>query len=152
MALSARALGAERMYLHPPDPDLTERIHALTHRWGGDFEVEGIDDWRRLLREFDGTVVHLTMYGLPLERIAPRIRSQPRLLLVVGGAKVPFELYERARYNVAVGAQPHSEVAALALTLDRLIGPVSRRQFTGGTVRIRPSARGKRVVEKEAPP
>ncbi len=140
------------MYLHPPDPDLADRIRSVARRWGGNFEVEGIDDWRRLLREFAGTVVHLTMYGLPLERVAHRIRDAPRVLLVIGGAKVPFELYERADYNVAVGAQPHSEVAALALTLDRLVGPIPARRFAGGTVRIRPSPRGKRVVEKEALP
>ncbi|MHB1435417.1 MAG: tRNA (cytidine(56)-2'-O)-methyltransferase [Thermoplasmata archaeon] len=150
-ALAARALGADRMYLHPPDPDLADRIRSVTRRWGGSFEVEGIDDWHHLLREFDGTVVHLTMYGLPLERIAPRIRTAPRVLLVIGGAKVPFELYERADYNVAVGAQPHSEVAALALTLDRLVGPTSAQRFSGGAVRIRPSARGKRVVERGTP-
>ncbi len=150
-ALAARALGADRMYLHPPDPDLAERIRSVTRRWGGTFEVVGTDDWRTLLRQFDGTVVHLTMYGVPLDRVAPRIRPSARVLLVIGGAKVPFEIYERADYNVAVGAQPHSEVAAVALALDRLVGPVPAGRFSGGSVRIRPSARGKRVVEMGTP-
>ena len=150
-ALAARALGADRMYLHPPDPDLAERIRSVTRRWGGTFEVVGTDDWRTLLRQFDGTVVHLTMYGVPLDRVVPRIRPSARVLLVIGGAKVPFEIYERADYNVAVGAQPHSEVAAVALALHRLVGPVPAGRFSGGSVRIRPSARGKRVVEAGTP-
>jgi len=148
-ALTARAFGAERLYLHPPDDDLGARIAAVGRRWGGSFAIEGVTDWRHLIREFDGAVVHLTMYGLPLDRMAPRIRTSPHILLVVGGAKVPSALYQRATYNVAVGSQPHSEVAALALTLDRLLGPPPPRTFRGAEIRIRPTARGKRVVEQK---
>ena len=86
------------MYLHPRDDALAERIAAVTHRWGGDFAVVPVDDWKSLLRTFPGTVVHLTMYGLPLEKNLPRLARLRRILLVVGGAKVPPELYRRAKY------------------------------------------------------
>ena len=41
-------------------------------------------------------------------------------MIVVGAEKVPREIYELADYNVAVGNQPHSEVSALGVLLDRI--------------------------------
>jgi tRNA (cytidine56-2'-O)-methyltransferase len=117
VALTARAFGAERLYLHPPDPALAERVAAVGRTWGGGFEILGAPDWRSVVRSFDGGVVHLTMYGEPMAKRLPLLRRQHRLLVVVGGAKVPSEAYERATWNVAVGHQPHSEVAALAVLL-----------------------------------
>ncbi|HYA70790.1 MAG TPA: tRNA (cytidine(56)-2'-O)-methyltransferase [Thermoplasmata archaeon] len=145
VALAARAFGARRMYLHPADDALAERIAAVGHRWGGDFAVVPVDDWKSVVRSFPGVVVHLTMYGLPLERCLPRLARHRRILLVVGGAKVPSELYQRAKYNVAVGHQPHSEVAAVAVTLERLLGLPRPLRAGKAPQWIIPSARGKRV-------
>ncbi|MCI4373345.1 MAG: tRNA (cytidine(56)-2'-O)-methyltransferase [Thermoplasmata archaeon] len=146
LALSARAFGAARMLLHPPDPDLTARVAAVVDRWGGTFEVLPATEWRSTVKGFDGVVVHLTMYGLPLERVLPRLAGARRILLVVGGAKVPPDLYRLARYNVAVGHQPHSEVAALAVALARLLGVPGPRAISGARQRVVPRARGKKVV------
>ncbi|HYA54069.1 MAG TPA: tRNA (cytidine(56)-2'-O)-methyltransferase, partial [Thermoplasmata archaeon] len=110
------------MYLHPRDDALAERVSSVARKWGGTFEVVPTDDWKKLVNDFSGAVVHLTMYGLPLERCLPQLARERRLLLVVGGAKVPADLYRRAKYNVAVGHQPHSEVAAVAVTLERILG------------------------------
>ena len=145
LALAARAFGAARMYLHPPDPELAARIAHVADGWGGDFEVVGAPDWRRVVREHPGTVVHLTMYGLPLERVLPRLRRGAPLLFVVGGAKVPGDLYRLAGLNVAVGHQPHSEVAALAVALSRLGGVPGPTPLPGARRRIVPTARGKRM-------
>jgi tRNA (cytidine56-2'-O)-methyltransferase len=150
LALAARALGAERMLLNPPDPALALRVAAVTRRWGGAFEVVGCSDWRGTIRRFDGASVHLTMYGEPLDEIASKIRREPRLLAIVGGAKVPSELYGLATFNVAVGHQPHSEVAALAVLLDRLLGLPGPGAWPGARQVIVPTARGKRVRSGEA--
>lgn len=151
VALTARALGARRLYLHPSDPGITERLAAVRERWGGAFEVEGIEDYRPLLRNWPGAVVHLTMYGLPLDRVVPRIRRDRPVLLVVGGAKVPPSLYQSASFNVAVGHEPHSEVAALALALDRLIGLPGPGPRPGARQWVRPRARGKFLSERKDP-
>ncbi len=145
LALTARALGAERLYLHPWDPDLARRVEAVRDRWGGDFEMRPAEEWRRVVREFPGPVVHLTMYGLPAERVLPRLARAERLLLVVGGAKVPADLYRLATHNVAVGHQPHSEVAALAVVLAHLRGLPDARPWPGAKAVIVPRARGKKV-------
>jgi tRNA (cytidine56-2'-O)-methyltransferase len=133
------------MYLHPWDADLARRIDAVGERWGGTFALRPAPEWRRVVREFPGPVVHLTMYGLPLERVLPALARTDRLLVVVGGAKVPSDLYRLARYNVAVGHQPHSEVAALAVTLARLRGIPDARPWPGARAVIVPQARGKKV-------
>jgi tRNA (cytidine56-2'-O)-methyltransferase len=133
------------MLLHPPDADLARRVAAVSERWGGHFEVVGCPDWRKAVRAFDGVSVHLTMYGEPLDAVAAKLRRSPRILAIVGGAKVPSAVYQLATYNVAVGHQPHSEVAALALFLDRMIGLPGPGAWPGARAEIVPTARGKQV-------
>ncbi|HEY6238553.1 MAG TPA: tRNA (cytidine(56)-2'-O)-methyltransferase [Thermoplasmata archaeon] len=145
LALAARALGAQRLYLHPPDEALAERVHRVAKTWGGPFEVVGVSDWHRTVREFGGPVVHLTMYGEPLEARLPAMRGATELLLVVGGAKVPADIYRRSTWNVAVGPQPHSEVAALAVVLDRLLGTPGPGAWKGAERVVVPQVRGKKV-------
>ena len=55
-------------------------------------------------------------------------------------------MYDLADWNVAVGNQPHSEVAALAVFLDRLfMGRELHEAFEGG-LKIVPSPHGKQVL------
>ena len=76
----------------------------------------------------------------------PRIRRDRPMVIVVGGAKVPGDVYKHCQYNVAVGNQPHSEVAALALFLDAWYGESgSNRSFDDARLIIQPTANGKRV-------
>lgn len=147
LALTARALGASAFHLHPPDPDVARQIEDVNRRFGGAFRIEGVREWRSFMKSWPGTSVHLTMYGEDLDDILPRAKLTPPVLLVTGGAKVPSELYQLAGYNVAVTHQPHSEVAALALTLDRLLGVPRGPAPEGAQIEILPSPRGKRVVE-----
>ncbi|MGA7924254.1 MAG: tRNA (cytidine(56)-2'-O)-methyltransferase [Thermoplasmata archaeon] len=147
VALAARAFGAGALYVHPPDPGLSERLEAVARRWGGSFRVMGVTDWRSFVRHWKGAVVHLTMYGEALPAVIPRLRRRHRILLVVGGAKVPPSLYSIADVNVAIGHQPHSEVAAVAIMLERLFGWPGGEPWDGARQVIRPSPRGKDVVE-----
>lgn len=146
LALAARALGADRMYLHPPDPELAERIAGVVADWGGHFEVLGAPEWKAVVRAAKGPVVHLTMYGRPLEDTLPRLAGADEILVVVGGAKVPSDLYRLSDVNVAVGHQPHSEVAALAVVLDRLLGVPGPGRWERARLAVVPRARGKKVA------
>ncbi|MEM3004108.1 MAG: hypothetical protein QXK96_02300, partial [Candidatus Bathyarchaeia archaeon] len=77
------------------------------------------------------------------------------LLVLVGSRKVPPDFYseEVSDFNVAVGNQPHSEIAALAVFLDRLFGGSElRRRFRGSTLEVLPAKRGKRVISLRAAP
>lgn len=154
VALTARALGAEGMLLDSDDAGIERSISEVTQRWGGSFYVRRITNWKsevKKWKEAGGKVVHLTMYGMNLPDVINEIVTD-NLLIIVGAEKVPPEVYELADWNVAVGNQPHSEVAALAITLDRL-NTLSGRdalkgQFTGGELNIVPSRRGKEVKSK----
>lgn len=150
VALTARAFGADAILVSTRDVALERSIRDVVRRFGGDFRIETGVRWRPILKEFPGTKVHLTMYGQPFEEVLPRVRSRD-LLVVVGAEKVPREVYDLADWNVAIGNQPHSEVAALAIFLSRVLGPQAwDRGELAGRIRIRPSARGKDVIESES--
>lgn len=149
LLLAARAFGAkEAIYTGIRDRSLEETIRKVVEDWGGGFQLTYVDSWRREIKGWDGKVVHLTMYGLPVSDIVSEIRSDPsRKLVVVGGAKVPGEVFRLAHWNVAVTSQPHSEVSALAVFLNELSGGSHLgAEFPGARMRIVPQVRGKLVV------
>ena len=93
-------------------------------------------------------IVHLSMYGENIDKILPDIRLCDRILVVIGAGKVPRSVYNMADYNISVGNQPHSEIAALAVFLDRLQeGAPLYRLFPGASKRIIPTGDGKRVID-----
>ncbi len=153
LILCARALGAEKaIYTGVEDSRLEEGISNIVQEWGGDFKVEYAASHRSIIRNWEGKIAHLTMYGLKAEEAAIDIKeSKEPLLIVVGGAKVPWDIYEDADWNVSVTTQPHSEVSALAIFMYLLGGDDSlRHEFPGGRISITPSPKGKDVqVEGE---
>ncbi len=148
VALTARAFGADAVLVSTRDPSLERSIRGVVRRFGGSFQIETGVAWRRILKEWRGTKVHLTMYGERLQDVMPRLPRED-LLIVVGAEKVPRDLFDLADWNVAVGNQPHSEVAALAIFLDHLLGPSALGREFAGPLRIRPSPRGKEIVESD---
>lgn len=151
VCLTARALGARGVRIAEEDAEVVRSVAAVVRRFGGAFTVASGTGWKAPIQQWQadgGQVVHLTMYGTPLHEAAPAIAADARpVLVVVGAEKVPAELYQLADHNVAVGSQPHSEVAALALLLDRLRGGAWEHDaFAGGEIQVIPTARGKRVA------
>jgi len=145
VALVARAFGALEILVDTADPSLVRVVRGVVRSFGGDFTIETGVNWRHRLKSWPGTVVHLTMYGESVEEAIPRIPHGKDVLVVVGAEKVPGAVYGAADLNVAVGNQPHSEVAALAVFLDRLYGGVALRRDFAGPIRIVPTKRGKTV-------
>ncbi len=153
VGLVARAFGAEEMLLTGRDAHIEESLADVAKRWGGSFRLKSDVSWRgEALRwkEAGGKIVHLTMYGSNLPDVIGEIKHSENILVAVGAEKVPAEMYELADWNVAVGNQPHSEVAALAIFLDRLFeGKELLSEFEGG-LKIVPSPRGKQVIYDKA--
>ena len=146
--LAARAFGADgAIYAGTEDPRLEERVAKIVEDWGGGFTVQYMDSWRGMVKAWKGDVVHLTMYGLPVQEVIQDIRMSPEpKLVVVGGPKVPREIYDLARWNVSVTTQPHSEVSALAVFLHMLFcGEELEKNFEGASLRIKPMGHGKEV-------
>ncbi|MBI4257456.1 MAG: tRNA (cytidine(56)-2'-O)-methyltransferase [Thaumarchaeota archaeon] len=151
VALVARAFGADSIYTVGSEENLIEKIRALNNRWGGDFQVELTDDWRDIIKQWKtaaGLVVHLTMYGMDIGAVEEIRLKNKDVLVVVGAEKVPRRLYGLADYNIAVGHQPHSEVSALAVFLDRYFkGKELGKEFQDAKMKILPSAGGKNVIQ-----
>ena len=148
IGLVSRAFGAKELILTGADDHTVDSIHRVASRWGGNFEVKYVRNWRAVAEKWKGSIVHLTMYGERLDDAMPKIRRQikDRILIVIGAEKVPREIFDLAAFNVAVGNQPHSEVAALAVFLDRLfMGEELNIEFVKAGIRIKPSASGKEV-------
>jgi tRNA (cytidine56-2'-O)-methyltransferase len=149
VGLAARAFGADGMYLAAEDPGVAGSLRDVAARWGGGFFVEDGVSWKRCVRDWKekgGTVVHLTMYGLPLRKVIAGIREKEDILVVVGAEKVPGEIYGLADFNVSVTSQPHSEVSGVAVFLDHLFeGREMDRTYPDAELRIEPSVKGKRT-------
>jgi len=150
LGLVARAFGANRFILAgDEDEEMFKGLQSVAKSFGGCLITEHSDAPMKWLKEFikTGTAIHLTMYGLPFRQVVPAISKDLPLCVVVGGSKVPRQVYEICQHNLAVGNQPHSEVAALALFLDSFI--VSAPQFEDARLTIEPNARGKSVLDRD---
>ncbi len=151
LCLVSRALGVEAIYLEEVEKELEETVEAVNRTWGGGFAIlEG--KWKRVFQDAKAegrTIVHLTMYGAPLQEKIAELRKHDSFLLAVGGPKVPGEVYKLADYNIAVTSQPHSEIAALAITVhDLQKGEELKKVFRAYKLRIIPSAKGKKVEQR----
>jgi tRNA (cytidine56-2'-O)-methyltransferase len=152
VTLVSRAFGASKIYMYDANPEIKETVSKVNKMWGSDFEVEIIENWKDVikLRKKDGyKVIHLTMYGENINDVQEQIRKEENLLVVVGAEKVPREAYDMADYNVAIGNQPHSEISALAILLDRVSqGHQFQKKYSGGEREIIPTKKGKKVIDK----
>jgi tRNA (cytidine56-2'-O)-methyltransferase len=153
VGLTARALGADRVVLPDNAAQSRETIRDITDRFGGPFEVELSGSQKALIRNWEGKVVHLTMYGERVQDVEGDVRdahANEPLLVVVGAEKVSFDVYEAADWNVGVTNQPHSEVAGLAVFLDRLFdGRELDREWEDARQCVVPKETGKQVESVE---
>jgi len=153
--LVARALGASEGVLSgEEDESVVSGIARVSELWGGGFAVRYEANWRKFVRErkHDGwKVAHLTMYGEDFEPAAKKFgKGNGKCIVIVGAEKVPREAYELADANLSVTTQPHSEVAALALFLDRCFSGKELEKSFDGKLRIVPNACGKVVLRGES--
>lgn len=151
VGLTSRLLGAEGMLLASDDPGIVRTIDDVVHRWGGSFYVKNNINFRHEIRDWKtagGKICHLSMYGVNLPTVVDELKQCEKLMIVVGAEKVPPEIYQLSDWNVAVGSQPHSEVAAVAITMDRIAeGEPLDKVFPGAELTIVPSEKGKKVIE-----
>lgn len=156
VALTARALGASGFLLSDTkDETIKATVEKVTANWGGKFPFEMGKSWKSAVRDWkanDGIIVHLTAYGenIQASNVLDRIRKVRKdVLLLVGSQKVPSEFFssEVSDFNVAVGNQPHSECAALAVFLDRFFeGKELAKKFENAKTLIISQERGKKTI------
>ena len=147
VALTSRAFGASRMYLSKPDSRVIMTIDEVVAKFGGDFEIEPLSNPKKFAKNWEGQIVHLTMFGLPLRDVEDKLREeQSPILFIVGAEKVPPWAFEYADYNISIGNQPHSEVSALAISLSRLNENYAAQKF-GGPFQVIPSGDHRKMID-----
>ncbi|MHA2358618.1 MAG: tRNA (cytidine(56)-2'-O)-methyltransferase [Candidatus Heimdallarchaeaceae archaeon] len=157
LALTARAFGATDFYYSGEHDDSVEdSVKDVSNEWGGNFLAKFIDKPSNFITEWKqkgGKVIHLTMFGIELSNQIESIKAdrEKDFLIVVGGAKVPGFMYQLADYNTAIGHQPHSEVAALAIFLDCLSdGEARKMKYPDAKIEIIPTEQGKRAKDSQS--
>jgi len=147
VALTSRAFGAKKMYLHRPDSRVIATVNDVVEKFGGDFVIETTENPKKILKEWSGKIVHLTMFGLPIDDNLVEIKKiEEPILVVVGAEKVPPWVFEYSNFNIAIGSQPHSEVSALAIALSK-ISEDSYNQHFEGPIQVIPSGERRNMVD-----
>ena len=147
VALTSRAFGATKMYLHRSDSRVIETVNDVVSKFGGDFVIETASNPKKILKEWNGKIIHLTMFGLPIDENLVEIRTitEP-ILVVVGAEKVPPWVFEYSDFNIAIGSQPHSEVSALAIALSKISDDSYNQKFEG-PIQVVPSGERRNMVD-----
>ncbi|MBN2518388.1 MAG: tRNA (cytidine(56)-2'-O)-methyltransferase [Candidatus Altiarchaeota archaeon] len=154
VCLVARALGAEEVVITgEKDESILNSVQEAVSTWGGDFSARWSVGWNSVVKQFKEKgyeIIHLTMYGLPVQDNIEKIRRSGKdKLIIVGGEKVPSEVYQSVDYNISITTQPHSEIAALAIMLDRIFsGKELEKTFSNPKKQVVPQARSKQVLNK----
>ena len=147
VGLTSRQWGAsEIVYSGQKDSNMLESLRDTVDRWGGEFKISYTEDWRDVVRSFEGLTVQLTMYGEKIDEKEEELKDkfeEQDLLVVVGAEKVPRWVYENVDYNISVGNQPHSEIAALAVFLDRVQKNGIKEEFENADIEVVPSEKDK---------
>jgi len=152
VGLTARQWGADEIvFSGEKDDNMLESQREIIERWGGDLEIRYTEEWKKEIKNFEGLKIHLTMYGEKINRNIDNLRerfSEENLLVVVGAEKVPRWVYKHVDQNISVGNQPHSEIAALAVFLDRIRDGEIKEGFEDAELEVEPSEERKLTREK----
>lgn len=156
-ALVARALGADKLiFTGQSDSGMIKSVESVVEKWGGNFKIEYSSSWKKSISNFFGIKVHLSVYGLEIQKEIKKIREVSKntdLMIIVGGAKVPPQIYQMSDFNISIGNQPHSEVAALSIFLHEYFeGRELEKSFSSGKIKVIPNKRGKTVENLEKIP
>ena len=146
LALVSRIFGVKAIYYSgDKDNDYEESINNVNKKFGGSLKVEYVKDDIKFIKGFNGIKIHLTVYGLDFRKKINELKSKKDVLLIVGGEKVPPEIYKLADYNLSVSNQPHSEVGALSIFLYEFFDKKFKK--FKGKINIKESEKGK-IIEK----
>jgi tRNA (cytidine56-2'-O)-methyltransferase len=153
VGLTARQWGvSEIVYSGQHDQNMMDSLEDIIDRWGGDFEVRYTEEWKNEIKDFDGLKIQLTMYGEKIDEKIDELEDEFKdddLLVIVGAEKVPRWVYTHVDYNISVGNQPHSEIAALAVFLDRIQGQKIKEEFENADIEVIPTEDQKLTEEKD---
>jgi tRNA (cytidine56-2'-O)-methyltransferase len=147
VALTARAFGASKVYISNPDSRVIKSVEEVVAKFGGNFKIIPTSNPKKIVQDSNLLIVHLTMFGLSIDESVKKIKDEKRgILFIVGAEKVPPWVFELADYNISIGNQPHSEVAALAIAMNNLHFESYNKEFKG-KLSVIPSATHREMAE-----
>ena len=147
VALTARAFGASKIYISNPDSRVIRSVEDVVTNFGGDFKILPISSPKNVVQDSNLLIVHLTMFGLSIDESVKKIKKENKgILFIVGAEKVPPWVFELSDYNISIGNQPHSEVAALAIAMNNLHFESYNKEFKG-KLSVIPSATHREMTE-----
>ncbi len=151
LALTARAFLANKMYYSgEKDSSLEQSIEKINKKFGSAFSVCYVKDPVKIIKEKKSAgykILHLTMYGLALQKQLPKIKQLKNILIIIGSEHVPFEFYQLADINLSITNQPHSELSALAILLYEIKKDKPLR-YENAELTIQPRMMGKKIIKK----
>lgn len=150
VGLVSRAFGASGIiYSGEKDEKMMESVKKVAEEFGGFFSVKYHKSWKNVIENakmHDFKIVHLTAYGIPIQKKIRQIRKDKKILVVVGSEKVPSEVYRMSDYNISITNQPHSEISALAIFLHEYFrGKELNIKFRNAKKVIVPQEKGKKL-------
>ena len=147
VALTARAFGASKVYISNPDSRVTKSVEEVVTKFGGNFKIIPTSNPKKIVQDSNLLIVHLTMFGLSIDESVKKVKQEKKgILFIVGAEKVPPWVFELADYNISIGNQPHSEVAALAIAMNNLHFESYNKEFKG-KLSVIPSATHREMTE-----
>ncbi|MCL5434073.1 MAG: tRNA (cytidine(56)-2'-O)-methyltransferase [Candidatus Marsarchaeota archaeon] len=119
IALTSRAFGASEItFTTKKNPTLIKYISRLNNKWGGNFNINFISNWKSFINTRKTyKVIYLTKYGQSLQNIGNIIRNYKNLLLIVSSEEVNKTILNNSDFNVSITTQPHCEASAIAIFL-----------------------------------
>ena len=147
VALTARAFGGSKVYISNPDSRVIKSVEEVVTKFGGNFKIIPTSNPKKIVKDSNLLIVHLTMFGLSIDESVKKIKQEKKgILFIVGAEKVPSWVFELADYNISIGNQPHSEVAALAIAMNNLHFGSYNKKFKG-KLSVIPSATHREMTE-----
>jgi tRNA (cytidine56-2'-O)-methyltransferase len=150
LALTSRAFLADNFYYTgQKDSGFEESINKVNNRWGSKFKVEHMSNYKNFLINSKAVKIHLTVYGETLNSKLKELQNIKKdLLIIVGGQKVPPDVYQLADYNISITSQPISEISAIAILLNEILkGKALDSEFKDSKLKVIPQGKGKKVIK-----
>jgi len=59
VALVARSFGAQKIYMNEVNPEIKHTISDINKTWGGNFKIEIISEWKKIIKDKKNAAVKL---------------------------------------------------------------------------------------------
>ncbi|MEM3841088.1 MAG: hypothetical protein QXN59_00100 [Candidatus Micrarchaeaceae archaeon] len=145
ICLTARALGASSAVFTISNPQLISRLKrscsVVAKKWGGNFSVQFTSNWKGYLESRRNyKTVHLTRYGIPVQKRLYTLRSYKNIIIAISTTKELKSMCTVADFNISITSQPHSSIAAMAIFLNQYFaGRELSLNFSNAKFKVLPS-------------